>query len=210
MKWWDQMPWSSFSECWALSQLFHSPLSLSSRGFWVPLHFLPLNEFNTQYLSWRVYSVNKEMATHSCILAWRIPWTEATVHGFTKSRTRHWITHNNNTHCYLLVTWLSWKTHFLCGFNCYLNYYIRSIYLSNSIPTVYTIVGSGKVAMNKTDKNLLLKSLRWFPGASDSKVSACNARDTGSIPGLGRSPGEGNGNLLQYSCLENPMDRGAW
>ena len=41
MKWWDQMPWSSFSECWALSQLFHSPLSLSSRGFWVPLHFLP-------------------------------------------------------------------------------------------------------------------------------------------------------------------------
>ena len=41
MKWWDRMPWSSFSECWAFSQLFHSPLSLSSRGFWVPLHFLP-------------------------------------------------------------------------------------------------------------------------------------------------------------------------
>ena len=41
MKWWDQMPWSSFSECWAFSQLFHSPLSLSSRGLLVPLHFLP-------------------------------------------------------------------------------------------------------------------------------------------------------------------------
>ena len=40
-EWWDQMPWSSFSECWALSQLFHSPLTLSSRGFLVPLHFLP-------------------------------------------------------------------------------------------------------------------------------------------------------------------------
>ena len=40
MKWWDLMPWSSFSECWALSQLFHSPPSLSSRGFLVPLHFL--------------------------------------------------------------------------------------------------------------------------------------------------------------------------
>ena len=39
MKWWDQMPWSSFSECWSLSQLFHSPLSLSSRGFLVALHF---------------------------------------------------------------------------------------------------------------------------------------------------------------------------
>ena len=42
------------------------------------------------------------------------------------------------------------------------------------------------------------------------KVPAYNAGDLGSIPGLGRSPGEGNGNSLQYSCLENPMDRGAW
>ena len=45
---------------------------------------------------------------------------------------------------------------------------------------------------------------------SDSKVSAYNVGNPGSIPGLGRSPGEGNGNLLQYSCLENPMDGGAW
>ena len=48
-----------------------------------------------------------------------------------------------------------------------------------------------------------------FSGA-EVKVSACNVGDLGSIPGLGRSPGEGNGNPLQYSCLENPMDRGAW
>ena len=47
-------------------------------------------------------------------------------------------------------------------------------------------------------------------GGSDGKVSACNAEDPGSIPGLGRSPGEGNGNSLQYSCLENSMDGGAW
>ena len=45
-----------------------------------------------------------------------------------------------------------------------------------------------------------------FPGGSDSKASAYSAGDPGSIPGLGRSPGEGNGNPLQYSCLENPMD----
>ena len=51
---------------------------------------------------------------------------------------------------------------------------------------------------------------RGFPGGSEDKASACNAGDSGSIPGLGRSPGEGNGNQLQYSCLENPMDRGAW
>ena len=43
-----------------------------------------------------------------------------------------------------------------------------------------------------------------------SKASVCNAGDPGLIPGLGRSPGEGNGNPLQHSCLENPMDRGAW
>ena len=51
---------------------------------------------------------------------------------------------------------------------------------------------------------------RGFPGGSDGKASACNAGDPGSIPGLGRSPGEGNGDPLQYSCLENSMDRGAW
>ena len=48
-----------------------------------------------------------------------------------------------------------------------------------------------------------------FPGSLDGKASAYNAGDPGSIPGSGRSPGEGNGNPLQYSCLENPMDRGA-
>ena len=54
----------------------------------------------------------------------------------------------------------------------------------------------------------------WFahhsPGGSDGKVSAYNAGDSGLISGLGRPPGEGNGNPLQYSCLENPIDGGAW
>ena len=49
-----------------------------------------------------------------------------------------------------------------------------------------------------------------FPGGDIGKEAACNAGDPGLIPGLGRSPGEGNGNPLQYSCLENPMDTGAW
>ena len=49
-----------------------------------------------------------------------------------------------------------------------------------------------------------------FPCSSVGKESTCNAGDPGSIPRSGRSPGEGNGNPLQYSCLENPMDRGAW
>ena len=49
-----------------------------------------------------------------------------------------------------------------------------------------------------------------FPGGSDGKESACNAGDLGSIPESGKSPGERSGYLLQYSCLENSMDRGAW
>jgi len=52
--------------------------------------------------------------------------------------------------------------------------------------------------------------LLGFPGGSDGKVSACNAGDLGQIPGSGRSPGEGNGKALQYSCLESPKDGGAW
>ena len=53
-------------------------------------------------------------------------------------------------------------------------------------------------------------SIRDSPGDSDGKESACSVGDLGSIPGLGRSPGEGDGNPLQYSCLGNPMDGGVW
>ena len=52
--------------------------------------------------------------------------------------------------------------------------------------------------------------MEGFPHGLDGKESACNAGDPGSIPGSGRDPGEGNGNPLQYSYLENSMDRGAW
>ena len=56
----------------------------------------------------------------------------------------------------------------------------------------------------------ILQSSQDFPGGSDSKVSAYNVGALGSIPGSGRSAGEGNGNPLQYSCLKNPTDGGAW
>ena len=56
----------------------------------------------------------------------------------------------------------------------------------------------------------MLQYCLGYPGGSDSKESKSNAGDLGSIPGLGRSPGGGHGNPLQYSCLEKPMDRGAW
>ena len=59
--------------------------------------------------------------------------------------------------------------------------------------------------------NHVLPLIDWgFPGGSEVKASACSTGDLGSIPGSGRSPGEGNGNPLQCSCPENPMDGGAW
>ena len=58
--------------------------------------------------------------------------------------------------------------------------------------------------------NVTVTSNMGFSGGLTGKESACNAGDLGSIPRSGRSPGGGNGNPLQYSCLENPMNRGAW
>ena len=64
--------------------------------------------------------------------------------------------------------------------------------------------------MQRKTSKIFLEKLNCDLHGSDSKESACNAGDVGSIPGSGRSPGEGNGNPLQYSCLENAMDRGVW
>ena len=88
--------------------------------------------------------LEKEMATHSSTLAWKIPWEEP---GRLQSMGSYKVGHN-------------WET--------------------------------------------------LLPVGSPGKESACNSGDPGSIPALGRSPGEGNGNPLQYSCLENPMDKGDW
>ena len=65
-------------------------------------------------------------------------------------------------------------------------------------------------SMENGNRSVLHDSTICFPGGSDGEASACSAGDPGSIPGLGRSPGEGNGNPFQYSCLENSMDWGAW
>ena len=72
-------------------------------------------------------------------------------------------------------------------------------------------MGSASSDSIKFDPQLVESvNVRDFTGGSDGKASVYNVGDLGSIPGLGRSPGEGNGNPLQYYCLENPMDRGAW
>ena len=74
--------------------------------------------------------------------------------------------------------------------------------------------GLQPMKLQRADTTEQLNSNNWYKiyehFGSDGKASVCNAGDPGSIPGLGRSPGEGNGSPLQYSCLENPMDGGAW
>ena len=70
--------------------------------------------------------------------------------------------------------------------------------------------GLSRVFTNPTVQNTNSLALKGSLGGSEGKVSAYNVGDLASIPGSGRSLGEGNGNSLQYSCLENPMDRGAW
>ena len=80
----------------------------------------------------------------------------------------------------------------------------------NPPPSPYHPSGSSQCTSPKHPVSCIKHGLAIVPGGSDGKASACNAGDLGSIPGLWRSPGEGNGNALQYSCLENPTDGGAW
>ena len=103
--------------------------------------------------------LEKEMATHSSSLAWKILWTEEP--GRLQSMGSQTVGHD-------------WATSLIPCFGLWFTSYLG------------------------------------LPYSSNSKESACNAGDLDSIPGSGRSSGEGNGNPLQYSCLENPTDRGAW
>ena len=88
--------------------------------------------------------------------------------------------------------------------------YLHVCYVMLKIPSLPILELQGGNVLLRFYTACLGPLIRGFPGGSEVKASACNAGDLGSIPGSGRSPGEGNGNPLQYSCLENPMDRGAW
>ena len=87
---------------------------------------------------------------------------------------------------------------------------VANIHLENVGPVEAKKSHLTKCNTSSWYKHSVNLELLGFPGGSDNKESTCNAGDPGLIPGLGRSPGEGNGNPLQYSCLKNPMDRGAW
>ena len=124
-----------------------------------------MKETRVRSLGWED-PLEKEMATHSSILAWRIPWTEEP--GRLQSMGLQTIRHD-------------WAT---------------NTFTFSDISDITIIV--------------VIELLVGFPSGLDSRESDYNVGDMGSVPGLGRSPGEGNGYPLQYSWLENSMDRGAW
>ena len=97
---------------------------------------------------------------------------------------------------------------------CWVSFSVQQSTASHSYTYTYLLffrffphIGHYRVSLLVT---YFMYSSVGFPGGSEVKASAFNAGDLGLIPGSGRSPGEGNGNPLQYSCLENPMDRGDW
>ena len=92
------------------------------------------------------------------------------------------------------------------SFPSFMIFYLKSLCLQNII----FMVSQNLMLSKKRYLNNLSSIKLGSPGGSDGKESACSTGDPGSIPESGRSPGGGHGNLLQYSRLENPMDRGAW
>ena len=119
---------------------------------------------------------------------------------------------NHNFMSHVLIGWLqSLSVYFVitkCGYNnVWINSKLNLLILLTNFPLSQNyrcIVFVGIQSISNAS------FLLGFPDGSDGKESACNEGDTDSIPGSGRSPGEGNGNPLQYSWLENSMDRGSW
>ena len=129
------------------------------------------------------------------------------AHKWNKSFTRTILTFTVSA----LFLWLVFILKKLLLWNNYR--LIESCKNSTLKSSVYLMVTSCTTAIlyqtQDSDMLVIYRFSRFYPVGSDGKVSACNERDQSLIPGLGRSPGEGNGNPLQYSCLENSMDRGA-
>ena len=145
------------------------------------------------------------MAPHSSTFAWKIPWTEEPggLQSMGSRRVRHdWATSLSTFHFHALEKEMA--TH-----SSVLAWRIPGTAEPGGLPSM----GSHRVRHDWRDLAAAAAGnmvFIIFPGGLDSKESTCNAGDPGSIRGLGRSPGEGNGNPLQYSCLGNPMERGAW
>ena len=136
----------------------------------------------------------KAMAPHSSTLAWRIPWMvePGRLQSMGSLRVRHyWATSLS------LFTFMHWRRKWQSTWGAWW-------------AAVCGVAQSRTRLKQPSSSSRSSKVVMGFPGSSDGKESACNVGDLRSMPGLGRPPGEGNGNPLQYSCLQKSMDRGAW
>ena len=131
------------------------------------------------------------MAPHSSTFAWKIPWTEEP--GGLQSMGSLRVGHGCATSL-SLFSFMHWRR----------KWQPTPVLLPGKSHGLRSPVGYSPWGHKESDTTEQLHFTSLFP---DSKESACSAGDLGSIPGSGRSPGEGNGNPLQYSCLENPMQR---
>ena len=144
-------------------------------------HLPTMWETRVHSLGWED-PLDEEIATYSNILVYRIPWTEE-PDGLQSTGSQR-VGHH----------WATSHTH---------THSKADLILNSKLFTFFVLA-------KKYRSIDFLFAYMHLPCSSDSKESACNAGDLGSISGSGRSSGEGNGNTLQYSCLKNPMDRGAW
>ena len=141
-----------------------------------------------QSLFWKD-SLEKEMATHSIILAGETLWTEEL--GGLQSMRSQTVGHD--------------RSDLACTYHLFPDKE-RTVNWPRT-PACWAEFSKG---LTHLGFGFCFVFLWGLPGGSNGKASACSVGDLGLIPGLGRSPGEGNGNPLQYSCLENSMDGGAW
>ena len=166
-------------------------------------------------------SLEKEMVTHSSILAWKIPWADepSGIQSVGSQRLRHnWAnihTLQEQVQAFLLSLspfgFCVVFSHFLSLALYLIIIMCTRIKITIMLPWIHE---ESTIALAKGMFLRFSSSLITFSHTSlvaqMVKASAYNVADMGSILGSGRSPGEGNGNPLQYSCLENPMDGGAW
>ena len=145
----------------------------------------------------------KAVAPHSSTLAWKIPWMEEPggLQSMGSLRVGNdWATSLS------LFTFLHWRR----------KWQPTPVFLPGESRGRGSLLGCSAWGCTESDtteatwQQQQQQCYSWATGGPGGKESVCQTGDTSSIPGLGKSPGEGNGNPLQYSCLENPMNRGAW
>ena len=157
------------------------------------------------------------MANHSSTLAWKIPWMEEpgrlpTIHEVANSRTQlsdftlSFYSSFRRRKCQPTPVFLPGESHEWRGLVGYSLQDCKASQTTKQLTRTHTHTHNDIRLKVKLQVYTSLGLPRWFSG----KESACNAGDAVSILGSGRSPGEGNGNPLRYSCLGNPMNRGAW